>query len=75
MTSVSNGASLDQEMVRKLLVQLGGQARVRDIAAAVYSTGLCEPGTIIAGNLSKRLSQLVKWGLVVKIRHGFYAIR
>ncbi len=66
--------AMNQAKVLQILRELGGQARIRDIAEAVYRAGLYERGTLIGGNISKRLNQLAKWGLVVKVRHGFYRL-
>jgi hypothetical protein len=66
--------AMNQAKVLQILGELGGQARIRDIAEAVYRAGLYERGTLIGGNISKRLNQLAKWGLVVKVKHGFYRL-
>ena len=66
--------AMNQAKVLQILAELGGQARIRDIAEAVYRAGLYERGTLIGGNISKRLNQLAKWGLVVKVKHGFYRL-
>jgi len=65
---------MNQAKVLQILAELGGQARIRDIAEAVYRAGLYERGTLIGGNISKRLNQLAKWGMVVKVKHGFYRL-
>ena len=67
-------AAINQAKVLQILVDLGGQARIRDIVEAVYRAGLYERGTVIGGNISKRLNQLAKWGMVVKVKHGFYRL-
>ena len=59
-------SDINQEKVLQLLKKLGGQARTSEVAKAA---GLEESGS---ANVSKRLSQLVKWGLVVKVKHGLY---
>jgi hypothetical protein len=72
--SRENEATMNQAKVLQLLADLGGQARIRDIVEAVYRAGLYERGTVIGGNISKRLNQLAKWGMVVKVKHGFYRL-
>ena len=67
-------AAMNQAKVLQILADLGGQARIRDIVEAVYRAGLYERGTVIGGNISKRLNQLAKWGMVVKVKHGFYRL-
>jgi DNA-binding HxlR family transcriptional regulator len=57
-------ADISQDDVRRALKQLGGRARVREIGARVGSSA----------NISKKLSQLAKWGLVVKVAHGVYIL-
>ena len=66
--------AMNQAKVLQILGELGGQARIRDIADAVYRAGLYEKGTLIGGNISKRLNQLAKWGMVVKVKHGLYRL-
>jgi predicted transcriptional regulator len=61
-------SALSQERVLQLLKKLGGQARTSEVAKAA---GVQDSDS---ANISKRLSQLVKWGLVVKVKHGLYRV-
>ncbi len=74
ITESGNDAMMNQAKVLQFLADLGGQARIRDIAEAAYLAGFSERGTMIGGNISKRLNQLAKWGMVVKVRHGLYRL-
>jgi hypothetical protein len=69
-----DGVAMNQAKVMQILAELGGEARLRDIVEAVYRAGIYERGTLIGGNISKRLKQLAKWGMVVKVKHGFYRL-
>ena len=59
-------STLSQERVLQLLKKLGGQAKTSEVAKAA---GIQDSES---ANVSKRLSQLAKWGLVVKVKHGVY---
>ena len=65
---------VDQEWVLERVSKLGGQAQVRELYSAARSEGLQEIESGASGNISKRLSQLAKWGLVIKVKRGLYRL-